>query len=83
MDVTSLLLWLLIGGIAGWLAGNIMKGGGFGVVINIVVGIVGAVLGGFIFGLLGVTYGGIIGSLVVATFGAVVLLFLAGLIKQS
>ncbi len=83
MDVTSLLLWLLIGGIAGWLAGNIMKGGGFGVVINIVVGIVGAVLGGFIFGLLGVTAGGIIGSLIVATFGAVVLLFLAGLIKQS
>lgn len=83
MDVTSLLLWLLIGGIAGWLAGNIMKGGGFGVVINIVVGIVGAVLGGFIFGLLGITAGGIIGSLIVATFGAIVLLFLAGLIKQS
>lgn len=83
MDVTSLFLWLLIGGIAGWLAGNIMKGGGFGVVINIVVGIVGAVLGGFIFGLLGITAGGIVGSLIVATFGAIVLLFLAGLIKQS
>lgn len=83
MDVTSLFLWLLIGGIAGWIAGNVMKGGGFGVVINIVVGIVGAVLGGFIFSLLGVTYGGIIGSLIVATVGAIILLFLAGLIKRG
>lgn len=83
MDVTSLVLWLLIGGIAGWLAGNIMKGGGFGVPINIVVGIIGAVLGGFIFGLLGVTAGGIIGSLIVATVGAIILLFLAGLVKRG
>lgn len=73
----------VIGGIAGWIAGNVMKGGGFGVAINIVVGIVGAVLGGFVFGLLGVTAGGIIGSLIVATVGAIILLFLAGLIKKA
>ena len=77
-------LWfILIGLAAGWLAGQLMKGGGFGIVGDIVVGVVGALLGGFLFGMLGVsTGGGLIGSLFVATIGACVLLFLVRLIKR-
>ncbi|MCP1316125.1 GlsB/YeaQ/YmgE family stress response membrane protein, partial [Halomonas sp. 707D7] len=47
--------WLIIGGLAGWIAGNIMRGGGFGIIANIGVGIVGAVIGGFLFSLLGLS----------------------------
>ena len=79
------LIWfLLIGAAAGWLAGQFMKGRGFGVLGNIVVGIVGAVLGGFLFGALGVSVDtGLIGSLITAFVGAVVLLSIVGLIKKS
>ena len=70
----GLISFLAIGLIAGWLAGQIMKGKGFGLVGNIVVGVVGAVLGGLLFGLLGLSASGTIGSLVTATVGAVVLL---------
>ena len=70
MQVESLLMFLIIGGIAGWLAGTFMKGGGFGLVGNIVVGIIGAVIGGFVFGLVGLSAGGLIGSIVVSTVGA-------------
>jgi uncharacterized membrane protein YeaQ/YmgE (transglycosylase-associated protein family) len=83
MDVQSLIIFLIIGAVAGWLAGLIMKGGGFGLLGNIVVGIIGAVVGGFLFGLLGLAAGGLIGSIVTATVGAVVLLFLIGLIKKA
>ena len=77
------LVWfLLIGGVAGWLAGVFMKGRGFGVVVNIVVGIVGAVLGGFLFGLLRIATGGLIGSLITAFVGAVVLLFVVSKLKK-
>jgi len=77
-------LWfVLIGLAAGWLAGQLMKGGGFGIVGDIVVGVVGALLGGFLFSLFGVSAGGgLIGSLIVATIGACVLLFLVRLIKR-
>jgi len=68
-------LWfLLIGLSAGWLAGQIMKGGGQGLVADLVVGVIGAVLGGFLFGLLGLEANGLLGSLITATVGAVVLL---------
>ena len=60
-----------------------MKGGGFGLLGNIIVGIIGAVVGGFLFGALGIAAGGLIGSIVTATVGAVVLLFLIGLIKKA
>jgi uncharacterized membrane protein YeaQ/YmgE (transglycosylase-associated protein family) len=83
MDITGLLIFLAIGAVAGWLAGTLMKGGGFGLLGNIVVGIIGAVVGGFVFGLLGITAGGLIGSIVTATAGAVLLLFLVGLIKKA
>jgi uncharacterized membrane protein YeaQ/YmgE (transglycosylase-associated protein family) len=78
-------LWfILIGLTAGWLAGQLMKGGGFGVVGDIVVGVIGALLGGFLFRTLGVSAGGgLLGSLIVAVIGAVVLLFLLRLIKKA
>ena len=83
MDLTSLLIFLAIGAVAGWLAGLIMKGGGFGLLGDMVVGIIGAVLGGFLFGLLGLSFDGFIGSIITATAGAVVLLFVLGLVKKN
>ena len=68
--------FILIGIAAGWLAGQMMKGGGYGVVGDLVVGVIGALVGGFLFGLLGITVGGLLGSLVMATVGAVVLIAL-------
>lgn len=78
------LLWFLIIGIlAGFVAGKLMRGGGFGLVGNLIVGIIGAFIGGNLLGMLGASAGGgLIGSLVTATIGAVVLLFLIGLIKK-
>ncbi len=83
MNTDSIILILLIGALAGWIAGKIMKGKGFGAIGNIVVGIFGAVLGGFVFQFLGISFGGLIGSLVTATAGAIALLFIVGLIKKS
>jgi uncharacterized membrane protein YeaQ/YmgE (transglycosylase-associated protein family) len=79
------LLWfLIIGLVAGWLAGVLVKGGGFGVIGDIVVGVIGAVLGGWLFSLFGASAGGgLIGSLVVATIGAVVLLLIVRMIKKA
>lgn len=78
-------IWfILIGLAAGWLAGQLVKGGGFGLVGDIVVGVIGALLGGFLFNTFGVsTGGGLLGSLIVATIGAVVLLFGLRLIKSA
>ena len=78
-------IWfILIGLAAGWLAGQLVKGGGFGVVGDIIVGVIGALLGGFLFSTFGVsTGGGLLGSLIVATIGAVVLLFGLRLIKSA
>lgn len=75
---------LLIGIAAGWLAGQFMKGGGFGLVGDLVLGILGSILGSWIFGALGLmSGGGIIGSLVVSTVGAVALLWLVRFIKKT
>lgn len=82
MDITGLIIFLVIGAIAGWLAGTLFRGGGFGLLGNIVVGIVGAVIGGYVFGLLGISAGGIIGAIITATAGAVILLFVVRLIKK-
>ena len=76
MDLTALVIFLAIGAVAGWLAGVIMKGGGFGLLADIVIGIVGAVIGGFVFGLLGIEAGGLIGQIIVATVGAILLLWI-------
>jgi uncharacterized membrane protein YeaQ/YmgE (transglycosylase-associated protein family) len=83
MDIMSLLAFLLIGGIAGWLAGLILRGGGFGIVGNIVLGVIGAVLGGFVFSSLGFVATSFLGSLVSATLGAVLFLFVVRLIKRA
>ncbi len=73
--------FLIIGIVAGWLAGKLTRGHGFGLIGDLVVGILGALAGGYIFGLLGVATYGVIGSLVTATVGAVVLLWVVRLIK--
>lgn len=83
MDLSSLLVFLLIGAVSGWLAGTLMKGGGFGLLGNMIVGIVGAVIGGFVFGKLGIEAGGFIGSVITATVGAVLLLFVAKLLRKA
>jgi len=75
--------FLVIGLIAGWLAGKIMRGGGFGLFGNLIVGAIGALVGGFTFGLLGLKAGGFVGSLVPATVGAVILLWLIGILKSK
>ena len=79
---TSLIGFLIIGLLAGWIAGEIMKGKGFGLVGNLIVGVIGAFLGGFLFQQLGIVAGGLIGSLITAVVGAGVLLFVVGLIKK-
>jgi uncharacterized membrane protein YeaQ/YmgE (transglycosylase-associated protein family) len=76
-----LLTQILIGILAGWLAGKIMRGRGFGLLGDLVVGIVGSLIGGFVFSLLGLASYGLIGSIVVATVGAILLLYLIRLIK--
>jgi len=76
--------FILIGLAAGWLAGQLVKGGGYGLVGDIVVGVIGALLGGFLFSTFGVSAGGgLLGSLIVATIGAIVLLFGLRLIKTA
>ena len=77
-------LWfILLGALAGWIAGKIMKGRGFGLLGNIIVGIIGGIIGGWVFGFLGISVGGIFGSLLTAVAGAVILLFIVGLIKEE
>ena len=84
MALQTLLIICLIGAIAGWLAGVIVKGHGFGVLGNIVVGIVGAFVGSWALGMLGIAIGGgIIASIINAVIGAVIVLVLIGLIKRA
>ena len=77
--VWFLLIWLA----AGWLAGQIVKGSGQGLITDIIVGVIGAMLGGVLFGMFGLEAAGTLGSLVTATVGAVVLLLLLRLINRS
>ncbi|AXI03116.1 GlsB/YeaQ/YmgE family stress response membrane protein [Aquirhabdus parva] len=80
----SFLWFLLIGLVAGWLAGLLVKGGGFGIIGDMIVGVLGAFIGGFIFTKLGVSAGGgTIGSIIVATIGAIILIFILRLIKRA
>ncbi len=84
MSMEGVLIWLVIGAVAGWAAGNIVKGYGFGLVGNIVVGIVGAFVGGFVFGAIGVVNTmGLLGTLIGATAGAVLLLVALRFIKRA
>jgi uncharacterized membrane protein YeaQ/YmgE (transglycosylase-associated protein family) len=78
------IVWfLLIGLVAGWLAGLLVKGRGSGWLVNMIVGVIGALIGGFIFGQLGVSTPGNFGALVSATVGAVILLFLLKVLKKT
>ena len=78
------LAWIVVGLIAGWLAGQVMKGGGYGILVDIILGIVGGLLGGWILGQLGIwPGGGMIGSIVVAFIGAVILVAVTRLFKRA
>jgi uncharacterized membrane protein YeaQ/YmgE (transglycosylase-associated protein family) len=80
----GIIAWLIIGAIAGWLAGVLVKGGGFGLVVDIIVGIVGAFIGGWLAGVLHISLGGgWIGSIITAVIGAVILLFLIRLVRRG
>jgi uncharacterized membrane protein YeaQ/YmgE (transglycosylase-associated protein family) len=82
--VMNFLAWIVVGLIAGWLAGQVMKGGGYGILVDIILGILGGFLGGWIFGLLGIGAGsGMIGSIIVAFVGAVILVGITRLIKKA
>ena len=78
----SLLWFILIGVIAGWLAGNLIKGGGFGLAGDLILGVIGSIVGGFLFGVLGFQATHILGSLITATVGAVVSIGVLRAIKQ-
>ncbi len=78
-----LLLFLIIGIAAGWLAGQLMKGRGYGLIGDLVIGVIGAFIGGSLLGVIGIFAYGLIGKLVTATIGAIVLLFLIRLIKRA
>lgn len=82
MTIQGFLTFLLIGALAGWLSGLIAKGRGFGLAGNIIVGVIGAFLGGFGFGLLGISAHGFLGQLIFAVIGALVFAWLLRYIKQ-
>jgi len=82
-DIMSFGWFILIGLLSGFVAGKLMRGGGFGLVVNLIVGIVGGVLGGWLFSLIGISAGGLIGSLITSVVGAIVLLWLVGLLGRT
>jgi uncharacterized membrane protein YeaQ/YmgE (transglycosylase-associated protein family) len=84
MGIEGLIIFLVVGAIAGWLAGVIVKGGGFGLLGDIVVGIVGAVIAGYLFPAMGIGLGGgMIGWIISATIGAVILLVILRIVKRA
>jgi uncharacterized membrane protein YeaQ/YmgE (transglycosylase-associated protein family) len=84
MDVQALIIWLIVGAIAGWLAGMVVKGGGFGLIGDIIVGIVGAVIAGWLLPMIGLDIGGgFIAAVINAFIGAVILLIIIRLIKRA
>ena len=84
MDIQSIIIWLIVGAIAGWLAGMVVKGGGFGLLGDIVVGIIGAVIAGWLLPYLGIALGsGIVAAIIDAFIGAVILLVIVKLIRRA
>lgn len=85
MEITlaNIVIWLLIGLIAGWLAGEIRRGYGYGTMGNIVIGIIGAIVGGLVFGFLGIDAGGFVGEVLQATIGALVFLAVASWVRRT
>ena len=80
--IHGLIWWIIVGLIAGWAAGKIMKGGGYGVIADIILGILGAILGGWVVGALGFGGGGLIWSILVAILGAVILIWITRFFKK-
>lgn len=79
----SLVIFLIVGLIAGWIASSLMEGGGFGLFGDIIIGVIGAFIGGYVFRWLGISLGGsFIGDIIVAAIGAIILLFLVNLIRR-
>lgn len=84
MSAEMLIIWLVVGAVAGWLAGMVVKGGGLGLIGDIVVGIIGAFIGGWLFGQMGISAGGgLAGAIVTATVGAIALLAVLRLVRAS
>jgi len=84
MTIEALIIWLIVGAIAGWLAGQVIKGGGFGLVGDIILGIVGALVAGWLLPQLGILIGGgILGAIINAFIGACIVLFIVRLIKRA
>jgi uncharacterized membrane protein YeaQ/YmgE (transglycosylase-associated protein family) len=84
MDLTSLIVIIIIGAIAGWIAGQVVKGAGFGLVGDIVVGIIGALVAGWLFPRIGLSLGGgIIGAIISAAIGAIIVLVIVRLVKRA
>lgn len=80
----GIVYWIVVGLVAGWLAGQVMKGGGYGVLADIILGLLGGVIGGWLFGQLGVgAGGGVIGSIVVAFVGAVILVAITRVLRRA
>ena len=80
----GLLYWVIVGLIAGWLAGVVMKGGGYGIIVDIILGMLGAIVGGWIFSMLGIgAGGGLVGGIVVAFIGAVALVAVTRAVKRA
>jgi uncharacterized membrane protein YeaQ/YmgE (transglycosylase-associated protein family) len=85
MEPQSIVIWLIIGAIAGFLAGLVMQGGGFGLIGNIIIGILGAIVAGYLFPRLGVSIpiaDPLIRSIIVSAIGAIILLFVIGLVRR-
>lgn len=83
MSLETLLIWLIVGAIAGWAAGQLVKGGSAGLVGNIVIGIIGAFVGGWLFAQLGIiVVSGLVGTIISATAGAVVVLLLLRVLRR-
>ena len=78
----GIIISIIIGCVCGFLAGKIMKGGGFGFLINLLLGIIGGAVGSWLFGLLGIDWGGLVGEIGTGTIGAIVVLWIASLFKK-
>ena len=83
MSTEHLLIFLVIGIVAGFLAGKIMKGSGFGLIGDLIIGVIGSFIGVWVFGLLGISSGGLIGLLIAAIVGALILLYIIRIAKSA
>lgn len=84
MDITTLIIWIIVGGVAGWLASLIVRGAGFGIIGNVIVGIIGAFVAGWLLPRVGIVIGaGIIGAIINAAIGAIIVLLVIVLIKRA